>query len=323
MKQNDNFTNINIWGLISFILKTPIENEVKLIEKGSLLVNVEFAASKQKRFIYEKLDEVSKIDDMPDILFRGDFKGLVQPNLRKVVNDSKEYINILPQNLMGEEFRKIGFLDTKGIVTMIGAKPWIIVIDHSISNNIKVPNYWEDLLSKEYENKISIQGKEGRYCGTLLMYFYKEFGQEGLVRLANSVKNTGHFTDLIKAIGNGRKNTAPISIMPLVNAKLIPNRRNIEIIWPKDGALLTPIYMFVKKRRMEYLKEYINFFIGDRMTHILKEQYFLSALDSYKYGKLKWIGWDHLYSINVNLEEYKEGLNRIFEKNYKGGYYAS
>jgi ABC-type Fe3+ transport system substrate-binding protein len=324
MKQIKDSDNAEIWGLPSFILKTPLENEIRLIKSHcSSSINIQFATSKQKRFLYEKLDKINEDKGMPDILFRSDFKGLVQPNITNVVKNSNEYVNVLSENIVGENFKKIGFLHPEKKITMLGAKPWVIVMDHSVNKNVKAPMVWEDLLSEEYENMISIQGKEGKYCGTLLMYFYKEFGEAGLVRLANLVKNTGHFTQLIRGIGRGYKNSTPISIMPLVNAKLISNRKNVEIIWPKDGALLTPVYMFVKKQRIEYIQKYVDFFTSDRMAEILRKQFFLTVIDSYKSRNLKWIGWDFINSIDMNLDDYKEQLNRLFEKNYKGGYYAS
>lgn len=151
----------------------------------------------------------------------------------------------------------------------------------------------------------------------MLLYIHKEYGVNGLKALANNIKNVWHFTDVIKSLGKGKVSAAPINVMPLTNAMMITNKKDIEIVCPEDGALTTPIYMLAKREKVEQLRAYTNYIIGEKFEKLLMKNKFYTVHNRLGDEKLKWLGWEYINNISITYEEHKDYLNEVFRNNIK------
>lgn len=304
--------SINIWGIVSFLFKLTLEEkfeEIKTLTSSD--ADIIFAASKMKKSLNSKIESAKNFDDLPDMLIRSDYRGLFDKTIKNALKTG------IFENVMPSQYSALQTIypaiDKQNGVTLLGAKQWVIVIDHGADNKIETPKHWKDLLDKKYQNKIGIQGEDGRYCGVLLLYIHKEFGVEGLKALAGNIKNVSHFTTMVKSLGKKNPSAAPINIMPLSNAKMIVNNEDIEIIWPEEGALATPIYALIKKEKTKELEPYINYIISEDFQKSLKQNHMYSIREDIGDKRLTWLGWDYIFATKVNLEEHKEFLNKIFK----------
>ena len=73
---------------------------------------------------------------------------------------------------------------------------------------------------------------------------------------------------MVKAAGSGREDTPAISVLPLFFANTISRRDQVSIIWPGDGALVSPVTMLVKADKCEELRELIAFLNGAEVAGI-------------------------------------------------------
>lgn len=302
----------DIWGIVSFLFKISLEEkfeEIKTLTSSD--ANIIFAASKMKKSLNAKIENAKTFDDLPDMLIRSDYRGLFDKTIKTALKIGI-FENVIPSQYSSSQtiYPKIDELNG---ITLLGAKQWVIVIDRGVDNKIETPKHWGDLLDKKYENKIGIQGEEGRYCGVLLLYIHKEFGVEGLKSLAKNIKSVSHFTNMIKSLGKKNPSAAPINIMPLTNANMIVNDEDIEIIWPEEGALATPIYTLIKKEKAKELNNYIEYLISEDFQNLLKQNHMYSVMQKAENKKLNWLGWDYIFETKVNLEDHKEFLNEIFK----------
>lgn len=303
----------NIIGIVSFLFTMTLEDEfrkIKTSNNSNEIIN--FPRNEEKKLINSNIENAQSFDKFPDMLIRSDYNGLFNKKIKEGLN-LDIFKNVIEKDVFKNNSSfNYDFSNEEKDITLLGAKPWVIVVDHSVDSNIEPPMHWSDLLNIKYENKIGIQGKKNKFCGTLILHMHKEYGIHGIEALANNIKNVWHFTDIIKSLGKGIVSAAPINIMPLANAMMIVNRKPIEIIWPKEGALATPIYMLVKKEKVEELKDYIKYIIGEDFEKLLNKNHFYSIYNKLDDKKLKWLGWQYINDINLPFEQHKEYLNEVF-----------
>lgn len=303
----------NIIGIVSFLFTMTLEDEfrkIKTSNNSNEIIN--FPRNEEKKLINSNIENAQSFDKFPDMLIRSDYNGLFNKKIKEGLN-LDIFKNVIEKDVFKNNSSfNYDFSNEEKDITLLGAKPWVIVVDHSVDSNIEPPMHWSDLLNIKYENKIGIQGKKNKFCGTLILHMHKEYGIHGIEALANNIKNVWHFTDIIKSLGKGIVSAAPINIMPLANAMMIVNRKPIEIIWPKEGALATPIYMLVKKEKVEELKDYIKYIIGEDFEKLLNKNHFYSIYNKLDDKKLKWLGWQYINDINLPFEQHKEYLNEMF-----------
>lgn len=303
----------SIIGTVSFLFTMTLEDEfrkIKTSNNSNEIIN--FPRNEEKKLINSNIENAQSFDKFPDMLIRSDYNGLFNKKIKEGLN-LDIFKNVIEKDVFKNNSSfNYDFSNEEKDITLLGAKPWVIVVDHSVDSNIESPMHWSDLLNIKYENKIGIQGKKNKFCGTLLLHMHKEYGIHGIEALANNIKNVWHFTDIIKSLGKGIVSAAPINIMPLANAMMIVNRKPIEIIWPKEGALATPIYMLVKKEKVEELKDYIKYIIGEDFEKLLNKNHFYSIYNKLDDKNLKWLGWQYINNINLPFEQHKEYLNEVF-----------
>lgn len=308
----------SIVGMVSFLFTMTLEEEFRKI-KTSINSDeiIKFPRNEEKKLINTNIQNLYNFDEFPDMLIRSDYDGLFNKKIKEGLN-LDIFQNVMEENILkNNNSFSFEFNNEKKDITLLGAKQWVIVVDRSVDSNIQSPKHWSDLLNIKYENKIGIQGKKDKFCGTLLLHIHKEYGVNGIKALANNIKNVWHFTDIIKSLGKGNVSAAPINIMPLTNAMMIVNKEPIEIIWPEEGALATPIYMIVKREKVEELKDYIKYIIGEEFDKLLIKNHFYSVHNKLDNKKLKWLGWQYINNINLSLDQHKEYLNGVFKDNIR------
>ncbi|MDV3426635.1 MAG: ABC transporter substrate-binding protein [Bacillota bacterium] len=299
----------SIVGIVSFLFTMSLEDEFNKI-KLSIDPDAEilFPKNDLKKTINKKFENAESPNELPDMLIRSDYTGLTHKMVKEGLQ-SNIFENVMPPADKNDMYHKD--------LTFLGAKPWVIVADHSIDKNIVSPSHWSDLLDSSLMNKIGIQGKDDKFCGTLMMYINERYGKEGLEALAKNIKNVWHFTGVIKSLGKGNSKAAPINVMPLANAMMIVNQEPIEIIWPEEGALATPIYMLVKKEKISALESYIKCITGEKFEKLLTRNHIYSVKNGLD-KKLQYLSREYINSIE-SMENHKEYLNKVFRDSINPG----
>ena len=126
---------------------------------------------------------------------------------------------------------------------------------------------------------------------------------------------------MVKSVGSGRENTPAISIMPLFFAKNIRSCEHVSIVWPADGALVSPVAMLVKADKRDELRHLIDFLTGAEVAAICVGAAFPTVhpevdnqlSDS---ATFKWIGWD--YVKNNDLKALISATNAAFLQAFHG-----
>lgn len=268
---------------------------------------------------YEELWKVENIDDFPDVTVAAGFGNFFrQEFVDKFVK--KGYFKSLNYQQVHRNFTTANYEDPQGWYTPYSALPIVMLIDWKKLGTLPVPKRWSDLLNPIYHNNIIIGASQEDIYEDILLHTYQEHGDEGIIKLASNVKDGLHGAQMAKLAGSANSQGAAIYVIPWLFAKACPRVKDTLIVWPTDGAILTPMYLLIKAKQEKQLQPFIDFVMGADYGQESADNCF-PVLNPHVDNKLpdnasfKWLGWD--YIRDYSMEELKEHVVTVFKKAWK------
>lgn len=265
---------------------------------------------------YDNIWQVEKIEDFPDILVSAGFddffrQGFVDRLVKKGYFKSKNYSE------MNSDFVSLGYEDPDGWYSPYAAAPLVWLVDHKKLGSLPKPKEWKDLLNPIYKDNIVVGSCHDEVHEDVLLYFYKEYGDEGVRKLAANVKGGLHGAQMAKLAGSNRPQGAAIYLIPWLFAKSCPRTEVTEIIWPEDGAIIVPMYLLIKEGKDKEFATFLDFVMGTDYGQKSADNCF-PVLNPQVDNKLpnkagfKWLGWDYIKSHP--MEELIDHVVNIFNQ---------
>ena len=217
----------------------------------------------------------------------------------------------------------IDLRDPKKRYAIMGVVPAIFLVNTTTLGERKMPETWADLLSEEYENSVALPMADLDLFNALLATVYKDFGMEGIHNLARSYKKSLHPAQMVKA--KTRMPEAPaVSIIPYFFSQMV-STNDLKVVWPKDGALLSPIFMITKKSKADKIKPFLDFFLSEEIGTIFSANGKFPSTNPNVNNRLeknqnfKWIGWDFIYSHDIGkiIRESEDEFNKEVQKSFE------
>ena len=319
--------NLNLFALLPCPLKVPLEEAFNGFlatltpeQRAGLTFCIEGNANSQIDYA-DYADHFETLAEMPDIIITPGFNSFFHPHFVERFIKTGRFVSV--NSFAGDRhLAAMGITDPDGHYTMLAMNLLVLVVDHTRLGSRPVPQNWADLLKPEYAKSIAIRGnRDGTFCETLLLSLYKDFGADGLSRLGRNVAWGWHPSQMVKSAGSGREDTPAISAMPLFFANNIKNREKVSIIWPADGALVSPVTMLVKADKREELRYLIDFLAGPEVARICAGAAFPAVHPEVNNrlpdnATFKWIGWD--YVKNHDLKALIADTNAAFVRAFHG-----
>ncbi len=110
-----------------------------------------------------------------------------------------------------------------------------------------------------------------------------------------------HPAQMVKQIDSGAGGA--LYVMPEFFAHRVKNKEKIAIIWPKDGALASPVTLQVKREKIDELKPVLDYLTGPELARSLVGARFpvphAEVSGALQDAPLKWLGWDWLRSNDI------------------------
>ncbi|KAB0670559.1 ABC transporter substrate-binding protein [Oryzomonas sagensis] len=319
---------LNLFALLPCPLKVPLEEafeaylDTLLPEvRASFTYCLEGNANHDVDY-YALVEHFESIDDMPDIIVTPGFNSFFhRPFVERFI---KPGLFTSVSTFAGDRhLARLGVLDPQGQYTMLAMNLLVMVVDHARLGDRPVPATWRDLLDAAYRKSVAIRGNhDGSFCETLLLTIHKEFGLDGVFRLGENVRYGWHPSQMVKAAASGGADAPAISAMPYFFARHLHGRKGVSIVWPADGALVSPVTMLVKTGKREALQPLIDFFAGPKAAAICAEAAFPAvhpAVDNRlpDDAVFKWVGWE--YVKNHDIKAMLAEINATFRHGFAGG----
>lgn len=267
---------------------------------------------------YAYIDSIDDIDELPDIIVTSDINSFFHKRFVDRFIKPGYFVNVADY-APNPDFADIGYPDPERHYTMLSANLLIMVVDHTQMGNRPIPKRWSDLLKPEYENSVAMRGQEDFFCNAVLLPFYREHGIEGIKEMGRSVVAGMHPAEMVKNVGRSKAGAPAIYIMPHFFAQKIQRTDKTTLIWPEDGAIVSPVLMMVKRSKMEAVKDITSFISGPILGQVCADAYFPSVHPKVKNHlkknqRMKWIGWAFLKKNDIGA--IKDEIESVFRIEY-------
>lgn len=247
----------------------------------------------------------------PDIITSAGFEFFFGDRVRSLV-EKKLYV--AEDIEINKEFiqKNADLKDPKGYYNIMGIVPAVFIVNTKLLDGRKSPTSWEDLLSEDFEGKVSIPFMDLDMFNAIVLTIYAKFGMEGVKKLKRSYHQNLHPSQMVKA----NKNEAIVSVCPYFFTTMIQDDSLVPV-WPSDGAIVSPIFMISKsyKKNVSTVNSYLQskaigeiFSFGGNFPST-NPQIDNKLKDDQKY---MWIGWDFIY--NNDIEKLIKDFTQMFTK---------
>ena len=254
------------------------------------------------------------IEDLPDVITSVGFGTLFS---RWFLNRflRKGCFSHMSAGPLSAMFEEAGLSDPDGWYTIFGVEPFVMLLDQRQAGDIPPVLKWGDLLDPAFRGKAILGGSDDPAEDVPLIYFYKEYGVEGLARLAANVKGVCYACRINSLVGSTQIERAAVYILPWVYAKFLSGVDGVSVIWPEEGALVNPLCIIVKPKKKEKTAPILSYIAGPELGREGARRGFISPNPRVDNGlpegaRLKWLGWDYIKSRDV--AELRERVHRLF-----------
>lgn len=201
--------------------------------------------------------------------------------------------------------------------SIIGVVPAIFMVNTDLLGGRPFPESWADLLRPEFENTIALPMRDLDLFNAVLLGIYKMYGEEGVSRLGQGLLTSMHPAQMVKSGGKRQQNEAPvITVMPYFFTWMAKEGGPMRPVWPKDGAIISPIFLLTKTSSREKSQPLVDFLFSKEMGEVLSANGKFPSTHPEVDNQLSpehtflWPGWDfiHTHDIGALLTE----TERIF-----------
>ncbi|MGD1817843.1 MAG: ABC transporter substrate-binding protein [Pleomorphochaeta sp.] len=197
----------------------------------------------------------------------------------------------------------ISLKDPKGDYSILGVVPAVFLINEEIIDFNEAPKSWEELISGKFENKVSLPVGDFDLFNAILLNIFKKYGLDGVKQLSKTLLKGMHPSQMVKS--NTSKEQPAITIMPYFFTKMIKFGGPMKAIWPKDGAIISPIFMLTKKEKESELLKFVEYFSSKEVGEIFSHKGLFPSTNPNvdnmipKENKYMWLGWDYINNTDI------------------------
>ncbi|WP_027179624.1 ABC transporter substrate-binding protein [Maridesulfovibrio bastinii] len=262
---------------------------------------------------FDPLHYESDPDKLPSIIASIGFGDFFRKGFSDKFVKTGLFEAVLPEKVTPLH-EKAGIVDPKGHYTVYALTPYIFMVDKQRLGDTPPPEKWADLLDPKYRGQINMCGDGDDMADAVLMLIYKDFGMEGIKKLAANANGLMHSSRMGKS--GGAEKGGGIYILPYFFAETSKQPEYMEVIWPKDGTAASPIYFLAKKDARPRIDKILEFFIKG-FGEIPSAQWFLPLGGPLPpthapENTIKWVGWDFIYDNDITV--LRDELNGTFRK---------
>lgn len=264
------------------------------------------AASMGVDWLVEAIEQSASADVLSDLFISAGFDLFFDKQLIGKYKEQGAFEDFSGIETYNEDFNNdnISLKDPKGQYSMLAVVPAVFLVNTEELGERKMPMSWADILEPEFENAVSLPIGDFDLFNAILLNIYKEYGEEGVVKLGKSLLRSMHPSEMVKS--HTKKQSKPVvTIMPYFFTKMTKHGGPMAAVWPKDGAIISPIFMLSKADERDQLQDVVNYFSSKEVGEILSHQGMFPSVHPEvdnmisKNSKYMWLGWDYINSVDM------------------------
>ncbi|EKQ52346.1 MULTISPECIES: ABC transporter substrate-binding protein [unclassified Clostridium] len=294
----------DVLGLLPCAVKVPLEIGFDdMIDELGSKCDFKYLLEGNANYDVMWMDESSHVpqkEELPKIIISAGVNSFYRKDFRAKAIEEKYF-----KEVEKEGTNKNDLSDDDGNYYIMALNYLVMIVDLTKLNNRNIPKSLGELLDGPFKKEVAIRGKKGKYCETTLLAIYKDYGIEGIMKLKELIGYGGHPAEIVKNAGKGIENSPTVSLVPYFYANLLKNNKNVQIVWPEEGAIVSPVTLLVQSEISNNLESVVNYFTSEEVRNICKKASLPHPDDYLKYlsennYKLNWIGWDFIKNNDIN-----------------------
>lgn len=297
------------------VLPCPIR--VQLLEKldswikgREIKVNHQLqAASMGLDWLREQMTQSEDPSELADVYLSAGFSLFFDQSVMKRHMENGVFADLTGAKHLNPCFdnEAIDLKDPKGQYTIIGVVPAIFMVNTELLGGRPFPESWADLLKPEFEDTVALPMKDLDLFNAVLLGIYKEYGEDGVRKLGRSLLSSMHPAQMVKSAGKKQQaGKGPVvTVMPYFFTWTAKEGGSLRPVWPKDGAIVSPIFLMTKASAKEKAQPLVDFLFSKEMGAVLSaDGKFPSTHPEADNGlspeqTFLWPGWDFIYSHDM------------------------
>ncbi len=303
-------SQVNVSGLLPCPVRLPLlEGFDAFIEKytaetGNTVSYKLEAASVGANWIEENIKGIEDAAELPDIFLSAGFETFFDQKAIGHFKDEGVFTDITG-DAVNPDFADIDIKDPKKDYSIIAAVPAVFMVNHDVLGDRPVPRCWSDLLKPEYEQQVALPVGDFDLFNAILLALHREHGDEGIKKLGRCMLKSMHPSQMVKNAKRVAEEKPIVTIMPYFFTKMARMVQSLEIVWPEDGAVLSPIFMLTKKATIERVKPIAEYLASKPVGEILAQKGLFPSVHPDVDNQLegdhpwKWVGWDYIYQNDI------------------------
>ena len=297
---------------IKGILPSPvrmqfIEKFEQFVESQDYEINYNLnAASMGMEAIEEEIRNAKTGDDLSDIYMSAGFNLFFDKNMMGRFRESGVFVDYRQGKLNKSlDNERISLKDPKGEYSIIGIVPAIFIVTTDVLGERAMPTSWKDLFQPAFEHSIALPTADLDMFNAIMLGIYSNYGKEAVEALGRGLLKSMHPAQMVKTGARKDMATPVISIMPYFFSKTIKENSNLTVVWPKDGAIISPVFLLTKKQNYENSKKLIDFLFSKEVADVLGAEGMFPQTNPEYDNKLDdnktflWAGWDFIHSNDI------------------------
>ena len=298
--QQEVAADVDIKGVLPCPIHMPLRDAItaatsEIAEAANIQINMDLRSANLG---------ISWMTELPDIITSAGFelffgKEMQENYLKTGIYSGGDY----PVN---EDLKAHGadLKDPLGHYHILGLVPAIFIINKRVLNGRAIPTSWKMLLEPEYAASVAIPIGDLDLFNSITLTIMAHHGEAGIRALGRSTAVQLHPSQM-----TAHKTSQPlplVSVAPYFFSQMV-NDPEIEVVWPSDGAIVSPIFMMAKMN-----KPHVRAITDQLAGKAIGEIFSLSGkFPSTAVGvdnqlsadqRLLFAGWDYLNRVDVEAE---------------------
>ncbi len=314
--------SLSFKGLLPCPVRLPLQealNEFLENDMQQSAVNAELkAASMGLDWLKDDIGTASSVNELADIYISAGFDLFFEDDYFGKFIKKGLLADPLPWSSINSDFdnESLKLKDPESRYGIIAVVPAIFLINRQELNGRKVPERWEDLLSDEWDNSISLPVSDFDLFNAILLTMRNRYGMQAIEALGRNMQQSLHPAQMVKSDRSKTQKPA-ITIMPYFFTKMAKTGGPMLAVWPADGAIISPIFAVGKKNKRPEFQKLSAFLAGEKLASILSHQGLFPSLHPQidngipQNQRYMWLGWDYINTRNLNQEF--EACTNVFE----------
>lgn len=297
--------DVRVSGLLPCPVRLPILEAVRALaarlkrERGLILGWSLSAASVGADGLNQEIARVEEEKDLPEVFISAGFESFFdRVNLRRF-KERGTFVDVAPWP-PNPCFAGLDLRDPGGHFTLLGVVPAVFLVNQNLLQGDPAPRTWEDVLHPRFTRRVALPVGDFDLFNGILLNLHRLFGDEGLAALARNMLVSLHPSQTVGRFSGRAAEQPAVSIIPYFFSKMTMNSQVIRTVWPEDGAIISPIFMLVRKAALERSRELVDLFLSREVGEILARRGNFPVLHPEVENpvapgaRFHWIGWDFI-----------------------------